>query len=60
MPPHASVCASSIRQRSNGYVSTGSRLAMWPQYSNSSRGARYAARSTRDTGYGPTRLNIGR
>ena len=39
MPPHASSCARAMRQRSSGCSSTGIRLASWPQYSNSRRGA---------------------
>ena len=39
MPPHASSWARAMRQRSSGCSSTGSRLASWPQYSNSRRGA---------------------
>ena len=40
MPPQASSPARSIRQRSSGWVATGSSDASWPQYSNSRRGAR--------------------
>jgi len=38
-PFHASESARAIRQRSSGCSSTSIRLASWPQYSNSRRGA---------------------
>ena len=46
MPPHASSAARAMRQRSSGCSATGSSDASWPQYSNSRRGARCAARSS--------------
>ena len=51
---------SAIRHRISGWAATGSRLASWPQYSNSDRGARWDIRSSSAGSYGPSRLNSGR
>jgi hypothetical protein len=56
IPPHASVRAAAIRQRSAGCSATGMSEASWPQYSNSSRGAWEAARSSTSVPYGPSLL----
>ena len=53
MPPHASSAARAMRQRRSGCSATGSSDASWPQYSNSRRGARWAARSSSAVSYGP-------
>ena len=55
MPPQAS-SAVAMRHRRNGWVVTGTSEATWAQYSNSSRGAVFDARSSKETGYGPSRL----
>jgi hypothetical protein len=50
MLPQASSWARCMRQRSKGWVATGSSDASWPQYSNSRRGAYQAALSTSSSG----------
>ena len=59
MPPHASSRARSIRQRSNGIVDGGTRLAACAQYSTSRRGRRSRARSSSAGSYGPSREKNG-
>jgi hypothetical protein len=50
MLPQASAAARSIRQRSKGWVATGSSEASCPQYSKSLRGARCDASSSNRRG----------
>ncbi len=61
--PHASASTSAIRQRNNGWLSTGISEASWAQYSTSRRFGRGvswpAMRSSSIRSYGPRRENTG-